>query len=81
MEKFLKCKMLVQVKIFPNSKKEKIVKKPDDKFEIRIKEKPIKGLATQAAIKVLADYFKIPQSKIKLVKGFKQRNKIFKINA
>jgi uncharacterized protein YggU (UPF0235/DUF167 family) len=30
-------------------------------------------------IKVLADYFKVDVSKIKFIKGFKERNKIFEI--
>jgi len=30
-------------------------------------------------IKVLANYFKIDESEIRLIKGFKERNKIFEI--
>jgi uncharacterized protein YggU (UPF0235/DUF167 family) len=30
-------------------------------------------------IKVLANYFKIDELKIRLIKGFKKRNKIFEI--
>ena len=71
--------MLIKVKVFPGSKKEKIIKKSQDSFEIKVKEKPIKGLANKEVIKVLASYFNIPESKIKLIKGFKQRNKIFEI--
>ena len=71
--------MLIKVKVFPNSKKQEIIKKSKDSFEIKVKAKPIKGLANKAVIGVLSLYFKIPASKIKLVKGFKQRNKIFEI--
>ena len=72
-------KMLIKVKVLPNSKKEEIIKKSDDSFEIKVKEKPIKNLANKAVIGTLSLCFKIPASKIKLVKGFKQRNKIFEI--
>ena len=71
--------MLIKVKVFPNSKKEEIIKKSEDKYEVKVKEKPIKGKANRAAMEVLAFYFKISKSKIRLVKGFKQRNKIFEI--
>ena len=72
--------MLIKVKVFSHSKKQGIIKKSEDSFEIKVKEKPVKGLANKAVINVLSSYFKIPESKVRLIKGFKQRNKIFKIN-
>ncbi|GAH65112.1 unnamed protein product, partial [marine sediment metagenome] len=45
----------------------------------KIKEKPIKGKANREVVKLLASYFKIPESRIRLIKGFKQRNKIFEL--
>ena len=71
--------MLIKVKVFPNSKKEGIVKKSEDSFEVKVKEKPLKGKANKAVIKVIALHFKIPEGKIKLIKGAKQRNKIFEV--
>jgi len=71
--------MLIKVKVFPNSKREGIIKKSEDSFGIKIKEKPEKGLANREVMNVLSSYFKIPLSKIRLIKGFKQRNKIFEI--
>jgi uncharacterized protein (TIGR00251 family) len=71
--------MLIKVKVFPNSKKEEIIKKSEDSFEVKVKEKPVKGLANRAVINILSLYFKVPVSKIRLVKGFKERNKIFEI--
>jgi uncharacterized protein YggU (UPF0235/DUF167 family) len=44
-----------------------------------VKEKAEEGRANRAVIKVLANYFKIDELMIKLVKGFKTRNKIFEI--
>jgi len=71
--------MLIKVKVFPSSKKEGIVKKSEDSFEVKVKEKPERGLANKEVIRILSSYFKIPESKTRVVKGFKQRNKIFKI--
>ncbi len=71
--------MLIKVKVFPNSKKEEIIKKTEDSFEVRVRAKPIRGLANKAVINILSLYFKIPASKIRLTKGFKERNKIFEI--
>jgi len=72
--------MLIKIKVFPCSKKQGIIKKSLDSFEIKVKEKPIQGNANKAVIKALMDYFQISESKIKLIKGFKKRNKIFKIS-
>ncbi|MBU0476624.1 DUF167 domain-containing protein [Patescibacteria group bacterium] len=72
--------MLIKVKVFPGSKKEKIVKKTEDSFEVMVREKPIKGMANQAVINLLEFYFKVPKQEIKLIKGFRQRNKIFEVN-
>lgn len=70
---------LIKVKVFPGSKKEEIIKKSEDSLEVWVRAKPERGLANREVIKILSAYFKIPESKIRLVKGFKKRNKIFKI--
>lgn len=72
--------MLIKIKVFPCSKKQGIIKKSQNSFEIKIKERPIHGNANKAVIKSLMDYFQISESKIKLIKGFKKRNKIFEIS-
>lgn len=72
--------MLIKVKVFPGSKEEEIIRKSEDSFEIKVRAKPIKGEANREVIKILAFYFKIPESKIKLIKGFRKRNKIFEID-
>jgi len=69
--------MLIKVKVSPNSKEEEIIKKSEDRFEIKVKEKPVKGLANRAVINVLSLYFKVPISRIRLVRGFRERNKVF----
>ncbi|MCD6233200.1 DUF167 domain-containing protein [bacterium] len=71
--------MLVKVKFLPNSKKEGVVKKSNSSFEVRVKEKPIQGKATRRGSEILAEYFKVPRSKVRLVRGFRSKNKIFDI--
>lgn len=76
---FLKNVMLIKVKVSPNSKKEEIIEKLKNSFNIKVKEKPIQGKANKAVINVLSLYYKIPKDKIKIVKGLKSRNKIFEV--
>lgn len=71
--------MLIKVKVFPDSGKQEIIKKAEDSFEVWVKEKPIKGQANRAVISALVEYFEIPREKIRLIKGWQQRNKIFEI--
>lgn len=73
--------MLIKVKVFPNSKKEEVVKIEQGKFEVKVKAKPVKGEANRAVINLLASYFQISPAKIKLIKGFKERNKVFEIDS
>ena len=71
--------MLIKVKVFSHSKKQGIIKKSEDSFEIKVKVKPLQGHANKEAIKILAEYFKISESKVRLIKGFRHTNKVFSI--
>jgi len=71
--------MLVKVKVFPNSKKREIIKKSEDSFEIKVKEKPKNNEANLAIFEVLEEYFNVERSQIRLIKGAKERSKIFDI--
>lgn len=71
--------MLVRVKAFPEAKKEELTKKTENSFEIKVKEKAERGEATKRVMAVLAAYFKVPVSRIRLIKGAKQPSKIFEI--
>ena len=72
--------MLIRVKIFVNSSKQEIARKSENAFEIKVKAKPEMGKANAETRKILSEFFKIPESNIKLIKGSKTRNKIFRIN-
>ena len=71
--------MLIKVKVFPNSKKEELIKEGKE-IKIKVKEKAIQNKANQAARKMLSEHLKKPVNQIRIIKGFKQRSKIFKIN-
>jgi uncharacterized protein (TIGR00251 family) len=73
--------MYIKVKVFPESKTNEIIKKSEDSFEIKVKQKPVDGKANSQVIELLSLYLKIPQNKIFLVKGHKERNKIFEIRS
>lgn len=72
--------VLIKVRVIPNSKKDELIKKGENCFEIRVKEKPILGLANKKVKQILSTYFHLCESEVRLVKGFRQRNKVFEIN-
>lgn len=71
--------MIIKVKIFPGSKKSSIEKKNEDSFIINVKKKPIEGETNKETIETLKKYFNVSKSQIRLIRGFKRRNKIFEI--
>jgi uncharacterized protein (TIGR00251 family) len=70
--------MKIQVKVNPNSKTEELSQEGNS-FIVKVKEPPREGKANQAVIKLLAEHFGVPQSHIRILSGFKSRNKIIEI--
>ena len=73
----MKKKITITVK--PNSKKPGVEKISDDQYIIRVSQPPIDGKANQAVIEILADYFDLSKSKIKMVKGEKSKTKVVEL--
>lgn len=72
--------MKIFVKVKPNSKKEKIEKVNVHEFILWVKPPARDGLANQAAINALSDYFDIAKSNITIIRGLKGRDKTVEIN-
>ena len=71
--------MKIFVKIKPRSRIQRIEKLNEDHYTVSVKEPPIDGKANEAVGRVLAKYFSVPQSRIRLVAGHTGRQKIFEI--
>ena len=67
------------MKAKPSAKENSVVKISETEFEVSVKEPPIKGRANIAIIEVLAEYFKISKSQVRIISGFTARKKIIKI--
>jgi hypothetical protein len=68
----------IQVKVKPNSKTEEVSQERDS-FVVKVREPPKEGRANQAVIKLLAEYFSVPQSQVRILSGFKSRNKVIEV--
>ena len=71
--------MKIFVKAKPNSRENKIVKNDETHFVVLVKAPPIQGMANRAIIKLLADYFEMDISRVRIVSGATSRNKIVEI--
>jgi uncharacterized protein (TIGR00251 family) len=68
----------IKVKVKPNSRTEEL-RREGDSFIAEVKEPPKEGKANQAVIKLLAQHFGIPQSQVRILSGFRSRNKVFEV--
>lgn len=73
--------MKISAHLKPNSRhREEVVVGSDGTYTIYTKAPAIEGRANVAAIKLLAKYFSVPQSRVKLVRGAMSKYKTFDIN-
>jgi uncharacterized protein len=70
--------MKIQVKVKPNSKNDE-VSQEGGSFIVKVKQPPTEGRANQAIIKLLAHHFGVPKDQVKILNGFKGKNKIIEI--
>jgi uncharacterized protein (TIGR00251 family) len=70
--------MKIQVKVKPNSRTEEVIQEGDS-FIVKVKEPPKEGKANQAVIKLLAGYFGVLQSQVRILSGFKSKNKVIEV--
>ncbi len=68
--------MLLKVKVHPNSRRDEVIRKDADAFEIFVRVKPVEGRANDAVLDLLSDYLKMPRSRVRLLRGATSRNKI-----
>ena len=71
--------MLIKVKAKPRSKKEGVKEIAKNYFEVRVNQPPEKGRANERIVELLAEYFDIPKSKVRLIKGETSKEKVFEI--
>ncbi|HPL72762.1 MAG TPA: DUF167 family protein [Candidatus Pacearchaeota archaeon] len=71
--------MLIKVKVNVLSKEDKVIKKSEDSFEVFVKVDAQRNMANKRIIELLAEYFNLPQHRVRMIKGFKESNKIFNI--
>ena len=71
--------MIIEVRVTPNSKRDKISER-EGKLFVKIGAKAVDGKANKALIERLADYFHKRKAQVRIIRGLKSHNKIIEIN-
>jgi uncharacterized protein (TIGR00251 family) len=70
--------MKIQVTVKPGSRTEELSREGDS-YIVRVKEPAREGKANQSVIKLLAEHFSVPKSQVRILSGFKSRNKVIEV--
>ncbi len=71
--------MRVFVKAKPRARKDKVERVNDNNLNVSVAAPTVKGLANQAIVKAVAQYFKVASSRVSIVSGFTLQQKILEI--
>jgi len=71
--------MKIFVTVKTNSRDNSITQINDGHFEVRLKEVARENRANVALVRLLAEYFKMPKSSLKIIKGQKAKTKTIEI--
>jgi len=72
--------LVVRVRVHPRSSRSEILGVVDSQLRIRTTAAAADGKANKAVIRLLADYFKLAPSRIRLTHGVSHRNKRFVVS-
>jgi len=71
--------MKIFLKVKPKASQAKVAKIDKTHYQVYVTQPPEKGKANKQMIKLLADYFGVFSSKIKIIVGEKRREKVVEI--
>ncbi len=71
--------MLIRVYVTPNAGEASVVKVSEDFLEVKVDDRALDGRANKRLLEILAEHFKIPKSRISIVRGTKSRNKFVQV--
>ena len=71
--------MRISIKAKPAAKEDAIAMIDDFSYAVSVKEPPIQGRANKGIVKILSEYFSVPQSSVRIISGFTSKNKVVEI--
>ena len=71
--------MKISVKVKANAKKEKVEKIKEGEYAVWVREAAKEGKANKAVIEILSGFFDVAKSRIEILQGEKNKNKLISI--
>lgn len=66
----------IHVKVTAGVTKESFIKKSEDHFEIKVKEKRERNMANNRVLELFAEHFKITKNRVRIVNGHRSPSKL-----
>jgi uncharacterized protein YggU (UPF0235/DUF167 family) len=70
---------IIRVKAFPDAKKEWIEEVEPNKLRIFVREPAERNLANKRVLTLVANFYEIPQNRLKIITGHRGQNKIIQV--
>ena len=71
--------MEIRVTVMPNAREAAVLRIDDLNYRVRVNAKPIGGKANERLVEILAEHFRVPKSRIRIIRGLTSRNKIVQV--
>jgi uncharacterized protein (TIGR00251 family) len=71
---------MIKIKVHPRAKIKKVTVGEDGSFTLHVHSPPIDDKANEEVIDTLAQFLKLPKSKISIKRGFKSSHKIIQVD-
>ncbi|MFQ5721651.1 MAG: DUF167 domain-containing protein [Candidatus Aminicenantales bacterium] len=73
--------IVLTVTVRPRTPQQRVERIDSTTYKVSVHSPPVRGKANQEVIKLLAFYFNLPPSKLKIIKGQKSGQKLIRIEA
>lgn len=71
--------MYIKIKVVPRAKKSEIIKLDKDYLKVKVLSPAIKNKANKEMIELLADYYSVNKSAVKIIRGEHSREKLVEV--
>lgn len=71
--------MEIHVTVTPNAREAAVLRIDDLNYKVKVNAKPADGKANARLMAILAEYFKVSKSRIRIIRGFTSRNKVVEV--
>jgi uncharacterized protein len=72
--------MRIYVKVSPRSSKNEVIKMSEGEYKVRLTAPPVDGKANDMLVKILAEYFNVAKSYVRIIGGKSAKTKIIDIS-